>query len=54
MRVLAAVVLVLLCGIGAAALLCGWRRRRRHRRIREEHEAEARRTPEDWARLRGF
>lgn len=53
MRLLAAVALVLLCGIGAAVLLSGWRSRRM-RRIRDEHEAEARRTVEDWARLRGF
>lgn len=53
MKTLAAVALVLLCGVGAAVLLSGWRSRRM-RRIREEHEAEARRTIEDVARLRGF
>ena len=53
MRILAAVALVLLCGIGATVLLFGWRTRR-SRRVREQHEAEANRTLEDWARLRGM
>lgn len=53
MKTLYAAVLVLLCGVGAAALLCAWRPRRQ-RRIREEHEAEAVMTIEDVARLRRF
>jgi hypothetical protein len=53
MRILAAVVLILLCGVGAAVLLCGWRTRRA-RRIRGEHEEEVVRSLEDWARLRGM
>ncbi|MGO1079708.1 hypothetical protein [Inquilinus sp. CA228] len=53
MRILAAVALVLLCGIGAAVLLCGWRTRRM-RHIREQHQTEACRTIEDVARLRGM
>lgn len=53
MKILAAVVLILLCSVGAAVLLYGWRTRKA-RRIREEHEAEARKTAEDWARLRGM
>jgi hypothetical protein len=47
-----AVVLVLLCGVGAAVIWrCGARRRRRHR---EQHEAETLRTLEDRSRLRGM
>ena len=52
MRIAAAIILVLLCGVGAAVFWrLGERRRRRHR---EEHDAEVRRTLEDIARLRGF
>lgn len=52
-RILLAVALVLLCSVGAAVLLSGWRPRRQ-RRIQEEHEAEAVRTLEDVARRWGM
>lgn len=53
MKILYAVVLVLLCGIGAAVLLGGLRSRRQ-RCIREAYEAEAVRTIEDVARRWGM
>lgn len=53
MKILAAVALVLLCGLGAAVLLYSCRSRR-WRRIREQHEAETHKTLEDWARRRGI
>jgi hypothetical protein len=52
MRILAAVALVLLCGLGAALL---WRLSERRRRLqRDEHEAEAAKTLEDVARRWGM